>query len=66
MPCGLYLGHYCNWEWVTALPLYLKSNPVCGEIYHVLENADFDRLFLNLRQRLGALRVSPWRRLFRD
>ena len=53
--CGLYLGHYCNWEWVTALPLYLKSNPVCGEIYHVLENADFDRLFKHMRERFGSI-----------
>jgi KDO2-lipid IV(A) lauroyltransferase len=53
--CGLYLGHYCNWEWVTSLPLFLKSNAVCGEIYHVLENADFDRLFKHMRERFGSI-----------
>jgi KDO2-lipid IV(A) lauroyltransferase len=27
----------------------------CGQIYHVLENKEFDRLFLKLRQRMGAV-----------
>lgn len=51
--CAVYLGHYCNWEWITSLPLWVK-NAQCGQIYHALENPDFDRLFLNLRQRWGA------------
>jgi KDO2-lipid IV(A) lauroyltransferase len=51
--CAVYLGHYCNWEWITSLPLWVK-NAQCGQIYHALENPSFDRLFLNLRQRWGA------------
>jgi len=53
--CALYLGHYCNWEWVTSMPLWIKQDVLCGQIYHVLENPDFDRFFLNLRQRWGAV-----------
>jgi len=53
--CAIYLGHYCNWEWVTSMPLWVTPNAQCGQIYHVLENSDYDRLFLNLRQRLGAV-----------
>ena len=53
--CAVYLGHYCNWEWVTSLPLWVSPEAQCGQIYHALENAIFDRLFLKLRQRMGAV-----------
>lgn len=51
---GLYLGHYCNWEWITSMPLSLTPKAHCGEIYHVLENQDFDRLFKHMRERFGS------------
>lgn len=51
---AVYLGHYCNWEWVTSLPLWFTPEAKCGQIYHPIENKAFDRLFLRLRQRLGA------------
>lgn len=53
--CAVYLGHYCNWEWITSLPLWVSPKAQCGQIYHVLENPDFDRMFLRLRQRMGAV-----------
>lgn len=53
--CAIYLGHYCNWEWVTSLPLWFTPKARCGQIYHPIENEAFDRLFLRLRQRLNAL-----------
>ena len=53
--CAVYLGHYCNWEWITSLPLWVTPEAQCGQIYHVLENSDYDRLFLKLRQRMGAV-----------
>ena len=53
--CALYLGHYCNWEWVTSFPLTIGDKAICGQIYHVLENPSFDRLFLRLRERMGAV-----------
>ena len=53
--CAVYLGHYCNWEWVTSLPLWVSLKAQCGQIYHPIENKDFDRLFLRSRQRLGAV-----------
>ena len=36
--CAAYLGHYCNWEWITSLPLWVSPKAQCGQIYHVLEN----------------------------
>ena len=53
--CAVYLGHYCNWEWITSLQLWVSPKAQCGQIYHVLENLEFDRLFLNIRQRMGAV-----------
>lgn len=55
--CALYLGHYCNWEWVTSLPLSIGCNAVCAQIYHVLENPMFDKLFYRLRGRMGAVSI---------
>lgn len=52
--CAIYLGHYCNWEWITSLPLWVTPKAHCGQIYHPLENKDFDKLFLRMRQRFGA------------
>lgn len=53
--CAVYLGHLGNWEWVTSLPLWVTPKAQCGQIYHPLENKDFDRLFLRSRQRMGAV-----------
>ena len=52
---AVYLGHYCNWEWVTSLPLWVTPEAEFGQIYHVLENKEFDQLFLKLRQRFNAV-----------
>mgnify|MGYP000859867874 CR=1 FL=1 len=56
--CGVYLGHYGQWEWVTSLPLWIKSNGQCTQIYHPLENPVFDKLFKINREKNGALCVS--------
>ncbi len=52
---GLYLGHYCNWEWITSLPLSLTDKAQCAQIYHPIENKGVDQLFLRLRQRMGSI-----------
>jgi KDO2-lipid IV(A) lauroyltransferase len=57
----VYLGHYCNWEWVASLPLHIEpqSNGVMvGQLYHALENEAFDSLFLRLRSRFGAVNIE--------
>ncbi|MBR1687911.1 MAG: lysophospholipid acyltransferase family protein [Prevotella sp.] len=53
--CAVYLGHLGNWEWIASLPLWVTAEAQCGQIYHALENATFDQLFLRLRQRWGAV-----------
>lgn len=55
--CGIYLGHYCNWEWVSSLPRVFTKNAVCCQIYHALENKDFDELFKYIRGRFDAVSI---------
>lgn len=55
--CAVFLGHYCNWEWITSLPLWVTPKAQCGQIYHPIENKAFDRLFLRLRQHLGSVSI---------
>lgn len=52
--CFIYLGHYCNWEWVASLPYLIPKHILCGQIYHPLRNQAFDRLFLRLRNQFGG------------
>ena len=47
--CVLYMGHYCNWEWVTSLRLHVPQSYHLGQIYHPLKDKATDRFFLKLR-----------------
>ena len=53
--CFVYLGHYCNWEWIASLPYWCPDDVLCGQIYHPLRNKAFDRLFLDLRGQFGGV-----------
>lgn len=48
----LYLGHYCNWEWIASLALNLPMHG--AQIYHPLYNKAMDRFFLKLREQFGG------------
>lgn len=50
----LYLGHYCNWEWMSSIPLHIRASAHCGQIYHPLENRAADAAFLKIRGHFGA------------
>lgn len=52
--CFVYLGHYCNWEWIASLPYWMPSSVHCAQIYHPLYNKAFDNLFLRLRNQFGG------------
>ena len=57
---ALYLGHYCNWEWVSSIPLHFEDyqdKVFFGQIYHKLENEAMDQVFLKLRGRMGAVSI---------
>ena len=54
--CAAILGHYCNWEWLSATGLAFQRYPnaVMGLIYHPLYNDAFDRLFIDIRKAHGG------------
>jgi len=54
--CAAFLGHYCNWEWLTACGLSFTRHrdAMVGQIYHPLYNAAFDRLFIKIRSAHGG------------
>ena len=67
----VYLGHYCNWEWIASMASVVDKDIMCGQIYHPLYNKAFDRLFLDLRSRYGGVcipmketlrRIIEWKR----
>ncbi|TKG96103.1 lipid A biosynthesis acyltransferase [Puteibacter caeruleilacunae] len=47
------LGHYANWEWMTATPLYIEY-PRFHYFYKRLKSEAWDRFMLRLRSRMGA------------
>lgn len=55
--CAGILGHYGNWELLSATGLVIKKHPesVIGLIYHPLRCQLFDRLFINIRQSMGGV-----------
>ena len=55
--CAGILGHYGNWELLSATGLVIKKHPeaVIGLIYHPLRSQLFDRLFINMRQSMGGV-----------
>lgn len=52
-----YLGHYCNWEWISSLQLSMPEGVISGQIYHKLRNEVSDQIFLKLRSRMGAVSI---------
>lgn len=62
--CFVYLGHYCNWEWIASLPYWTPDDILCGQIYHRLRNPAFDKLFLRLRNQFGG-RCIPMKETLR-
>lgn len=50
----VYIGHYCNWEWLASFPMHLHDDFAGAQIYHPLKNAYVDRIFLNMRRQFGG------------
>ena len=49
----LYLGHYCNWDWVSGISVHMSEGFKASQVYHVLENPVADKLMLYPRSRMG-------------
>ena len=57
--CGVFLGHYGNWEWISSLPLWVDPKlGLCTQLYHQLENYVTDQLILYTRRRFGGVNIE--------
>lgn len=57
--CGVFLGHYGNWEWISSMPLWIDPKLcLCTQLYHQLENYVTDRLILYTRHRFGGVNIE--------
>ncbi len=58
--CSTMLGHFCNWEWLSAVGLGFKRHKdlVVGSIYHELKNKAVDRLFLAIRSAKKSVLIN--------
>ena len=57
----MFLGHYCNWEWVPSIALNFQeedNRTILGQIYKPLTNRAFDDLFLKIRGRFGSFGIA--------
>jgi KDO2-lipid IV(A) lauroyltransferase len=57
------LGHYNNWEWLAALPLYTKYKAV--SIYKPLQNKYFNMFINKLRSQNGMV-LTPMSNIIRE
>lgn len=57
--CAAILGHYGNWELLTAIGLTFRRHKeaVVGLVYTPLNNKTLDRLFIKIRQNTGGVCV---------
>lgn len=56
--CGVFLGHYGNWEWISSMPLWIDQNLCqCTQMYHPLENLVTDKLLGYTRERFGGVNI---------
>ena len=58
----VYLGHYCNWEYVASLQWWM-DDVQCAQLYSTLRQHAFDRLFLKIRSRFGGICIEKNRSL---
>lgn len=49
----IYLGHYCNWEWFSSMPMW-SDRCYPGQVYKPLRDKWMDELFLKMRSRFGG------------
>ena len=57
--CGVFLGHYGNWEWISSMPLWIDPDLCqCTQLYHPLENYVTDQLVLYTRKRFGGKNIT--------
>lgn len=56
-PIVLFLGHYCNWEWVQAISRQYKYPKINGEIYRPVHDPVMDKIMLKIRSKFGHILI---------
>ena len=57
-PCGIFLGHYGNFEWTSSMPLWVDHDRCqCVQFYRRLDNKVFNRVLEHTRNRWGSVNV---------
>ena len=36
----IYLGHFCNWEWISSMPLWFSPGRHCAQLYHPMHSPE--------------------------
>ena len=53
----IYLGHYCNWEWMSSLPLWTDGIHT-AQLYKALHDPVMDLIFTKMRSRFGSENIE--------
>ncbi|MCM1292556.1 MAG: lysophospholipid acyltransferase family protein [Bacteroides sp.] len=61
----LFLGHYCNWEWVPAITMHYDRPRVSAQLYKPLHDRAFDQVMLKMRSRFPSICIEK-DRAFRE
>lgn len=56
----VYLGHYCNWEYMASLPWWMNENTHCSQLYSGLRNKVFNHFFLKIRGHFGGMNINKY------
>lgn len=51
----LFLGHYCNWEWVQTITYHFAAPKFKGAIYKPQRNEVFNKIMLKIRSRFELM-----------
>lgn len=57
-PIILYLGHYCNWEWVPAITMHYSRPKFSAQLYKPMHDKAFDEVMKKVRSRFGSLSID--------
>ena len=54
----LYLGHFCNWEYIASVKWWMPKGTMSAQLYTRLHNHTIDRLFYHIRSRYGGENIN--------
>ncbi len=56
--CGIFLGHYGNFEWTSSMPLWVDHDRCqCVQFYRRLDNKVLNKILEHQRNRWGSINV---------